>query len=129
MLLWTGHFLLDEESGPCPRRERPRPHRANRNARLFSLVPATTAPAVPAAVATPCATSAPVFPRLGFVHGQPPAIRFLVGEPLDGRLGLRVAVHLDKAEPLGPAGVPVRNDLGRLHSPERAEHLLQVAAA
>src|SRR5262249_34204648 len=58
---------------------------------------------------------------------QPAAVHLLVAEPLDGGLGLLVAAHLDEAEALGAAGVPVHDDLGRLHRAELGEQLLQRA--
>src|SRR5262249_45523913 len=99
---------------------------AGGDAAVLRLV-APAAPSVTAAPAGAAAPTAPVFPGLGLVDRQPAAVHLLVAEPLDGRLGLLVAAHLDEAEALGAAGVPVHDDLGRLHRAELPEQLLQRA--
>src|SRR5262245_15034718 len=71
-------------------------------------------------------TAAPGFPRLGFVHSQPPPADFLIVEALNRRLSLRVGIHLDEAEPFALASVTVRDHLGALHGPVLAEPFFQV---
>src|SRR5262249_54760815 len=64
----------------------------------------------------PTAAAAPAaLPGPRRVDGQGPTVHLLAVEGGDGGLGLRVAAHFDEAEPLGTAGVPVHEDLRRLH--------------
>src|SRR5262249_53336332 len=91
-----------------------------------TVAAAADAPAAPA-VAAAAAPAAAVLPRLGLVDGQLPPLHLLAAQRRNGRLGLLVGAHLHETEPLGPAGVAVHDDLGRLHPAERLEHLLQVA--
>ena len=46
---------------------------------------------------------------------------------LDCRLAFLSRAHLDKAEAFGATGVPVDDDLGRLHGPVLFEQILQIA--
>src|SRR5262249_51281338 len=88
----------------------------------------TAAIAAPAAAAA--AVAAPAAAALlgtGLVHREGPALVLQAVEGGDGRLGLGVVAHLDKAEPLGPAGVAVHDHLRRLDGPVLPEQLLQVA--
>src|SRR5262249_26525512 len=97
-------------------------------AAVLRLVPATAAAvAAPATAAGAAAPAAPLGLGLGLVDRQAAAVHLLAVERLDGRLGLLVAVHLDETEPLGPARVPVHDDLGGLHGAVRLEQLQQVA--
>src|SRR5258707_1116424 len=66
------------------------------------------------------------FLRLGLVHRQGSAIDHLAAHAADRRRGLLVGRHLDEPEPLRPAGLPIGNDLGRLYTPVRGEHVLQL---
>src|SRR4051794_5349327 len=100
--------------------------RATRETGLIAASTAVTALPATAAVASASA-AAPVLPGLGLVDGQAAAPHLLAAESRDGGLGLRVAAHLHEAEPLGAAGVPVHDDLGRLHRAVLREHLLQHA--
>src|SRR5262245_44517444 len=83
---------------------------------------AVASPATTPIAAAPAA--APVLPGLGLVHGQGPAVDLLAAQAGDGRLGLLVGAHLDEAEPLGAACVPVRDHLCRLHRAELTEQHL-----
>jgi hypothetical protein len=47
-------------------------------------------------------------------------------EPLNGGLGSGAVGHLDEAKPTGLAGVPVGNDIDRVHITIRLEELAQV---
>jgi hypothetical protein len=47
-------------------------------------------------------------------------------EPLNGGLGSSTVGHLDEAKPTGLAGVPVGNDIDRVHSTIRLEELAKV---
>ena len=47
-------------------------------------------------------------------------------EPLHGGLGRSAVGHLDEAKPPGLAGVPVGNDIDRVHRTIRREELAQV---
>jgi hypothetical protein len=76
--------------------------------------------------ASPTATAAILFGP-GLVDVQAAVINLLAGEPGDGRLGLGVAGHLDEAESLRLAGIPVHDHRGRLHRALRHKHMLQVA--
>src|SRR5262249_35289496 len=67
-----------------------------------------------------------VLARPGLVDGQAATADLLAAEAGDGGLGLLVGAHLHEAEALGAAGVPVHDDLGRLHRAVRLEHLRQV---
>ena len=49
------------------------------------------------------------------------AVVFVLVEPLDGGLGLGVAVHLHEAEALGAVRLPIDDDLGRLDRAMRLE--------
>ena len=86
----------------------------------------TTASATTAVNATTSEAAATGFPWLGFVHGEPPPVVFVIVESLDRSLSLGVGVHLDEAEPLAAPHITVLNDLGALHGPERGEPLLQI---
>src|SRR5947209_1841442 len=86
---------------------------------LVSPAAATTA-----AEAAPASSSA-VLARLGLVDGEVAALDLLAVQGGDCGLGLLVAAHLHKPKPLGPAGVPVHDDLRRLHGPVRREHLFE----
>src|SRR5262245_54826290 len=77
---------------------------------------ATVAAAAPPSVAA--ATAPAVLPRLGLVDGQLPPLHLLAAQRRHGRLGFLVGAHLHEPEPLGPARVPVHDDLGRLHPAE-----------
>src|SRR5437016_2370017 len=88
------------------------------------LVP--PAAAAVTALAAPAA-AAPVLAGLGLVDRQGTAPHLLAAQGGDGGLGLLVTAHLHEAEPLGAAGVPVHDDLGRLHRAVLPEHLLQHA--
>src|SRR4051812_26893429 len=91
--------------------------------------PLSVAAAVPAAAATTAGAAAPALLGPGFVDRQGAAVHFLAVEGGDGRLRLLVARHLDEPEALGPAAVPVHDDLGRLHGAVGLEHLCQVGVA
>src|SRR5262249_53269812 len=90
---------------------------------ISTAAPAATATATAVAAATAAGAG---FAGLGFVHGQIPAAMLTAVESLDGRLRLGVGVHLDKPEPLRPVRVPVDDDLGTLHRPERRKQGLEV---
>src|SRR5687767_7202404 len=66
---------------------------------------ATTAVAAPATAAAAATTTGAVFLRLGFVDREGAAVALLAVERRDGRLGLRIAAHLDEPEALAPARV------------------------
>jgi hypothetical protein len=82
-----------------------------------------TTPAAAAAVAA--TTAAAVFPWLGLINSQAPAVVLLIMQPLDGCLRLGLGVHLDKAEPLAPARRAILNHLCALHRAELREQLFQ----
>src|SRR5687768_9514481 len=52
---------------------------------------------------------ATLFAGLGFVDGQAPAVVLFLMQAVDGGLRFVAAVHLDKAEALRAAGVPVHD--------------------
>src|SRR5262245_25311854 len=95
--------------------------------RLFVLVASTTAAVTAAISATGAAPSAPVaaatsvLTRPGLVDGEVAAVHIFAVEGGDSGLRLLVTAHLDEAEALGPARVPVHDDLSRLHRPVRPE--------
>ena len=99
---------------------------------LFVLVASTTAAvttAISAALAAPSAAvaAAPsVLTRPGLVDGEVAAVHVFAVKCLDGGLRLLVASHLNEAEALGTARVPVHDDLSRLHCPMRLEQLPQI---
>jgi len=88
---------------------------------------ATTATATTTAVATTATTAATgtAFFWLGFIDGQGAATIFLAVERGDGRCGLGVATHFDKAKALASASVAVGDDLCALHRAVRGEQGLQ----
>src|SRR5262245_7678308 len=94
---------------------------------LLALVapPASTAVAAAAPAVATSAATAPAAAALGLgpglVDGQGAAADLLAVERLDGGLGFLVGLHLHEAEALGAAGVPVHDDLGRLHRAVRLE--------
>src|SRR5687767_11828785 len=111
--------------------------------RWLGLVAVAAAPAAPAAVATAAAAAAAttaavaaaataataaVFLGLGLVDGERAPTAFLAVERRDGRLGLRVAAHLDEPEALAAARVAVRDDLRAGHGAVTGEHLLELRA-
>jgi hypothetical protein len=57
----------------------------------------------------------------GFVDRECPPIRLVAVQGLDGRLGMLVTVHLDKAEAFRAARIPVHDDLGGLNRAVRFE--------
>jgi hypothetical protein len=85
----------------------------------------TTAVATTATATTTTATRA-IFTRLGLVDGEGAAIVLLPVQGRDGGLRFAVAAHLNKAEALAPAGVPVADDFRRLHGAVLREQLLQI---
>jgi hypothetical protein len=78
---------------------------------------ATATTTAAAAVTTTTATTA-IFTRLSFIHGESPAIVFLIVQPVDGCLRLSFGVHFDKAETLAPARSAVLNYLRALNGAE-----------
>jgi hypothetical protein len=90
----------------------------------------TTAAVAAAATTTASATTATgtVFAGLGFIDGQCAAIMFLTVELTDGRLGLRVAAHLNESEALAPARFTVADHFCRLHRSVLAEQLFKIRA-
>ena len=82
--------------------------------RVRRLAAATTT------ASTAATATASVFARLGFVHRQRAPAVVLAVEPLDGRLGLLVAAHLDEAESLASAAFTVFDDLGTFDVPKEA---------
>src|SRR5262245_50689817 len=88
-------------------------------------VPATAVPAA-APAAVPATRAGAFLLRPGLVDRQRPAVDHLAVHPGDRGLGLPVGAHLDKPEPLRPAGVPVGDQLGRLDSPVGGEQLLEL---
>src|SRR6516164_2898083 len=100
-----------------------------------SLVAPTTAIAAAApatAVAASTATratsaTATVLAWLGLVDGDAAAIDLFAVHCRDGGLGLLVGFHFHEAEPFGPTGVAVHDDLGRLDCAIRREHLFERA--
>jgi hypothetical protein len=85
----------------------------------------TTAVATTATATTTTATRA-IFTRLGLVDGEGATIVLLPVQGRDGGLRFAVAAHLNKAEALAPAGVPVADDFRRLHGAVLREQLLQI---
>jgi hypothetical protein len=77
-----------------------------------------TATTTATAAVTTTATSTAVFTRLSFIHGEAPAIVFLIVQPVDGCLRLSFGVHFDKAETLAPARSAVLNYLRALNGAE-----------
>jgi hypothetical protein len=71
-----------------------------------------------AAAAVTTATTTAIFPRLSFIHGEAPAIVFLIVQPVDGCLRLSFGVHFDKAETLAPARSAVLDYLRALNGAE-----------
>src|SRR5438132_5466275 len=71
------------------------------------------APAATGAVAASAATPArsALLPRLGFIHGQGPALVIVIVQLLDGLLRLRVVFHLHEAEAARASGLAVGNHL------------------
>src|SRR5262245_8957015 len=96
-------------------------------AAVAAAAAATPAAVAAAAAAARLAAAAAVGLGPGLVDRQLAAARLLAVQGGDGRLGLLVRLHLDEPEPLGPAGVPVHDHLGRLDRAVGGEHLLQVA--
>jgi hypothetical protein len=103
-----------------------------------AITTATTAAAVTAAAAataatttaaatavTTTATTTSIFTGLGLIHGEAPAIVFLIVQSVDGCLCLSLGVHFDKAETLAPARGAVLNYLRALNGAELREQLLQ----
>src|SRR5690606_18835067 len=103
-----------------------------------AVAAATTAAATAAAAVTTAAAAATVAAAttatgavglgLGFVDSEVAAIDFLLVQGVDRGLGLGVTAHLDKAETLAAAGVPVVDDFGAGDSAVLAEHLFEVGA-
>jgi hypothetical protein len=85
---------------------------------------ATTTAAAATAVTTTAATTT-IFTGLGLIHGEAPAIVFLIVQSVDGCLCLSLGVHFDKAETLAPARSAVLNHLRALNGAELREQLLQ----
>ena len=88
------------------------------------LEPLATAGSAPATTAWPTTS---VFPRSSFVDGERSPVDFSTIQGVNGCLGLFGVCHLDKAEPSGAAGVPVRDDLGRIDLAKLLKHPLQIA--
>jgi hypothetical protein len=74
------------------------------------------------------AAAATPFTRLGLIDSQGAVSLGLAVHGLDGRLGLGVAAHLDKAEALAAAGVAVLDDLRAADGAVLREPLLEVRA-
>jgi hypothetical protein len=85
----------------------------------------TTATATTTAAAVTTTATTAIFTRLSFVHGEAPAIVFLIVQPVDGCLRLSFGVHFDKAETLAPARSAVLDYLRALNGAELREQLLQ----
>src|SRR5262249_2945884 len=89
---------------------------------------AASAPSAAAAVAAataPAASTPLLWP--GPVDGQGWAVHPLAPEGGDGGPGRPATAYLDEAEPLGPAGVAVHDDLRGLDGAVGPEQLLQIA--
>src|SRR5205823_5203852 len=90
----------------------------------------TAAPPTAAAAEAAAAAAGPAPAAFGLgarlVDGEGAAAGVLAVQGGDGGLGLLVGLHLHEAEALGAAGVPVHDDLGRLHGAVRLEHLGEV---
>src|SRR4051794_10663875 len=63
-------------------------------------------------------------PWLGFTHGNPPPVVFVVIESLDRSVPLGIGVHLDETESLAASHVTVLDDLCALYGAEWGEPLL-----
>jgi cytoskeletal protein RodZ len=63
---------------------------------------------------------------LGFIHGQGTAVHFRSMQRGCRRLGFCIAAHFHEPEALASAGVPVVNDLCRLHGSVLCEQFLQL---
>ena len=59
---------------------------------------------------------------------QRPAIVLFFIQPLDGRLGLLVAAHLDETKTLAAADFPIFNHLGTFGGAESSKQLFQIGA-
>src|SRR5437762_12661231 len=62
-----------------------------------------------------------------FVDCESSTVLVLTVQAGNRRLSFLVIAHLDKAEAFRAAGVPVHDDLGRLHRAVRSKHCFQIA--
>ncbi|CAA9405275.1 MAG: hypothetical protein AVDCRST_MAG64-1945 [uncultured Phycisphaerae bacterium] len=93
-----------------------------------ATVAAAAATAAAATVPAAAAATRAVLTRLGHVDGQVAAVDVLAVQGVDRGLGLLVGAHLDEAEALAAAGVPVADDLCALHRTVLREELLEIRA-
>src|SRR5262249_11850849 len=85
--------------------------------------------AAPAVTAAAAAAAPAVFPGLGLVDGQRPALKLGAVEGVDGLLGLGVIIHFDEPEAARTAGLAVGDDLGAGDFPVLLEKGQQVVGA
>src|SRR5437588_5453571 len=64
--------------------------------------------------------------RASFIDCQRSPVDLLPVEGSDRRLSLFATVHLDKAKAFRAAGIPIHDDLGRLHRAVRRKQTLQI---
>jgi hypothetical protein len=87
---------------------------------------AATATAVTAASTATAATTTAIFAWASFVDGKRAAIVLSAIHTSNGRLGLFITSHFDKAEAFASTGVAVHDDFGTLHGAERTKNLIQI---
>src|SRR5688500_10122087 len=99
---------------------------------LDESITVTTSTAATTAVATStsattvtAATTRAIFRWLGFVHGQRTAAGHFPIQPSNRCGSFLVVAHLDEPETFGPAGVPVDDELTRLHFAKGREQVTE----
>jgi hypothetical protein len=81
---------------------------------------------IPSAATAATTAAAPVFSWTSFVDGERSPVRFFAVQGVNGRLGLIIIAHLDKAEAFRATRVSVHDDLGGLDRTMRRKHVFQI---